>query len=77
MKRFFKSFDKLDIILSVVAIITIILIVVCCYLLGNNWGSPKPSNAFYTDDNQVSYTKPVEDFNYNNTGVKDGTLFTM
>lgn len=62
MKKFFKSFDKLDWILSTIAIITTILIIVCCCLLGVNWGSPKPTDAFYT---------PVEDFNYNNTGIKE------
>lgn len=70
-KKFFKSFDKLDWILSTVAIITLILIIVCCHLLGVNWGSPKPTNAFCTNDNQISYTKPIEDFNYNDTGIKE------
>lgn len=71
MKKFFKSFDKLDWILSIVAIITTILIIVCCCLLGVNWNSPKPTDAFLTDDNQVNCTRPVKDFNYNNIGVKE------
>lgn len=77
MKKFFKSFDKLDWILSTVAIIITILIIVCCHLLGVNWSSPKPTDAFYTDDNQVSCTKPVKDFKYNDTGIEDGTLFII